>query len=450
MKKILIPVLFMSLGAVAATGFPTFWQYIESLSGSFLDNESTRSTIINEPITNGELMKANALNAKFGALKKELDSIKTSVNTLGSGSTMVSTLGCSSVCYGIVNGIAEGETVARNFLVSLSGGQAVIVSRGGTDAANLIYANAFDIDAGSGYYASYVANSGGDVSKVQRSRVTSNEFSFLGCSTNVCYGFLTGRAEGETSSRNFLVTLSGGIASIVYRGGTDAANLIYSNAFDVDAGSGYYATYVANNGGDVSKVQRARITQGEFQLKACSSSCYGFLTGKAEGEESSREFTVVLSGGTASIVYRGGTEAANLIYANAFDIDATTGYYATYVANNGGDVSKVQRSRVASSESNIQTCSASVCYGSLTGRAEGETSSRNFAVSYSGGQAVILTRGGTDAANLIYANAFDIDAGTGYYSAYVGNASVTIPLATNHPVYRSRITFGELSLGFSN
>lgn len=188
MKKILAFTLVFSLGAVAATGFPTFWQYIESLSGSFLDNASTRSTIINEPITNGELMKANALNAKFGALKKELDDIRTQFDTSTQGVTIGDTLGCNksstvAYCYVSATGIAAGESTPRTFLAGMNTtGIYIVVRNVGTQGVQWSQTAYPDLAS---------------------QRVLYSEVSMLNCGNN-CFVKTTGIGAGETNPRNFL------------------------------------------------------------------------------------------------------------------------------------------------------------------------------------------------------------------------------------------------------
>ena len=118
-KNKILAIMFLTIGVAIGHSFPTLYQYIESLSGNFITDEATRTEILNSDITDGELMKAKTLNAKFDALNFELNDLSSRLNTLeSSGGTSTEILTCVDTgCFAKTTGIAQGETVAREYIV---------------------------------------------------------------------------------------------------------------------------------------------------------------------------------------------------------------------------------------------------------------------------------------------------------------------------------------------
>ena len=116
-KNKLILMLTLLAGVSIGHGFPTLYQYIESLSGDYISNETSRNEILNSDIQTGEPMKASVMNAKFNSLKYELNELSNRVINLegsSSGSNSVTrTLSCTrGYCLAIVKGKTQ-EDVAN-------------------------------------------------------------------------------------------------------------------------------------------------------------------------------------------------------------------------------------------------------------------------------------------------------------------------------------------------
>ena len=148
-KNFFIGLIFGVTITVLANTF--LYQVVDGLSSSWLENEVERESILNANLQSGENITSRALNAKFNAFKKEIDNLKIQVSGLSGGSTIISNLGCSKYCYFIINGIAEGEASARNFLVSVDNFSAEIVHRVWNASGTTDYSYSFDIDGDGAY-----------------------------------------------------------------------------------------------------------------------------------------------------------------------------------------------------------------------------------------------------------------------------------------------------------
>ena len=265
-NKLIISFVFI-IGAVVGHGFPTLYQYIESLSGDYISNETSRNEILNSDIQTGEPMKASVINAKFNSLKHELDDLGsriTNVEGMSGPITVKKSLACTSArCFFILNGVGDGTTSgAQDYLVVVSSASAQIVEKyvAPSTQVNNTDASAFDDTIYPQTFVSGDPSANLDSSRIKASEIDLSSFR---CSDR-CYFVLNGVGDGTTTgAQDYLVNVSSSSAQIVERYVAPSTQVNNTDASSFDD-TVYPQTFVS--GDPNANLDSSRLKFNEIQL----------------------------------------------------------------------------------------------------------------------------------------------------------------------------------------
>lgn len=383
MKKLLLIIsIFVSGIIFANTGFNTLWEYIESIGTSYLTNANVRNTVLTEPIANGELIKAETLNAKFDSLNKEITDIKLAVGGKILGCS-AGTASATSYCYAYVTGKSQDSSVEQTYLgVLQNGSNLLIASRMTSETVNSVMWEA----------NSYTTNESKRIKKTDISE-------FLGCTLNYCYVKVKGVGSGQSSEVSYLGVFVNGTNLYIVDRLTGTSSSLWDET-----------TYPAAS--EAARVKSTDVKKFFGCSPGVNNGCYLIASG-VSGSGATNDYLarVGSTGGShLGIVYRSTGESQALW-------DETT-----YPA--GSEASRIKSSEV----SKFLGCAGLYCYANITGIGYNETIAKEYFsflynITYPGASGIVVRMSEASSSHPAY---WSSDY-TGSNDAKVQTSSVILP-----------------------